>query len=70
MGAVEAFGRKTGAPNILQISHEERPEQYRGVPILAPAIEELKQMHRYSTGSLLLQSSKAILRCLQNEGRR
>lgn len=49
---VEAFGRKTGAPNILQISHEERPEQYRGVPILAPAIEELKQMHRYSTAEL------------------
>lgn len=49
---VEAFGRKIGAPNILQISHEERPEQYRGVPILAPAIEELKQMHRYSTAEL------------------
>lgn len=49
---IEAFGRKMGEPNVLQISHEERPEQYRGVPILAPVIEELKQIHRYATAEL------------------
>lgn len=44
---VEAFGKLTGRANILQISHEERPEQYRGVPYLAPVIETLKQVSRY-----------------------
>lgn len=49
---VEAFGKRTGVPNVLQISHEERPEQYRGVPFLAPVLEELKQISRYSTAEL------------------
>lgn len=49
---VEAFGKRTGFMNILQISHEERPEQYRGVPFLAPVIEELKQISRYTTAEL------------------
>lgn len=49
---VEAFGKRTGFCNVLQISHEERPEQYRGVPFLAPAIEELKQISRYTTAEL------------------
>lgn len=49
---VEAFGKRTGKPNILQISHEERPEQYRGVPYLAPAIEVLKQISRYTNAEL------------------
>ena len=49
---VEAFGRLSGKPNILQISHEERPEQYRGVPILAPVIEVLKQVSRYTNAEL------------------
>jgi lambda family phage portal protein len=49
---VEAFGRKTGAPNILQISHDTRPEQYRGVPELAPVLEILKQVSRYTEAEL------------------
>lgn len=49
---VEAFGRLSGRPNILQISHEERPEQYRGVPLLAPVIEVLKQVSRYTNAEL------------------
>lgn len=49
---VEAFGRRTGRPLILQVSHEERPEQYRGVPYLAPAIEVLKQVSRYTNAEL------------------
>ena len=50
---VEAFGRRTGMPNILQISHEERPEQYRGVPYLAPVIEIIKQITRYANAELI-----------------
>lgn len=49
---VEAFGRRSGRPNVLQISHEERPEQYRGVPLLAPVIEVLKQVSRYTNAEL------------------
>ena len=49
---VEAYGKLSGRPNILQISHEERPEQYRGVPILAPVIEVLKQVSRYTNAEL------------------
>lgn len=49
---VEAFGELSGRPNVLQISHEERPEQYRGVPMLAPVIEVLKQVSRYTNAEL------------------
>lgn len=49
---VEAFGRQTGAPNVLQICHDLRPEQYRGVPYLAPVIETLKQVTRYTNAEL------------------
>ena len=33
---VEAYGHRTGMPNILQICHDVRADQYRGVPYLAP----------------------------------
>lgn len=45
---VKAFGDKTGIPNVLMIYETERPEQYRGVPYLAPVIDSLKQLTRYS----------------------
>lgn len=56
---VEAFGKRSGRPMVLQISHEERPEQYRGVPFLAPVIEELKQISRYTTAELTTAIIKA-----------
>ena len=49
---VEAYGRKTGLPNILHIMDTERPEQYRGVPYLAQAIEPLLQMRRYTEAEI------------------
>ncbi|MDU2063771.1 MAG: phage portal protein [Sporomusaceae bacterium] len=49
---VEAFGAKSGAPNILQICHDVRFEQYRGVPELAPVLEVLKQISRYTDAEL------------------
>lgn len=49
---VEAYGKRSGRLNVLQISHEERPEQYRGVPYIAPAIEVLKQVSRYTSAEL------------------
>lgn len=50
---VEAFGSKTGRPNILHLMEAERPGQRRGVPILAPVIESLKQLNRYSEAELM-----------------
>lgn len=50
---VEAFGKKTGIPNVLMIYETERPEQYRGVPYLAPVIESLKQLTRYSEAEMM-----------------
>ncbi|MDO6355290.1 phage portal protein [Caloramator sp. CAR-1] len=49
---VEAFGERTGNPNILHIMESERCEQYRGVPYLAPVIESLKQITRYAEAEL------------------
>lgn len=49
---VEAYGKATGLPNILHIMDTERPEQYRGVPYLAQAIEPLLQMRRYTEGEI------------------
>ena len=50
---VEAYGAKTGLPNILHIMDTERPDQYRGVPYLAVAIEPLLQMRRYTEAEIM-----------------
>ena len=49
---VKAFGGITNAPNMLQICHDVRPGQVRGVPYLAPVLESLKQLSRYTTAEL------------------
>ncbi|MBG9799523.1 phage portal protein [Brevibacillus laterosporus] len=50
---VEAIGKKTGRTNVLHLMESERPEQRRGVPILAPVIEALKQLGRYTEAELM-----------------
>lgn len=50
---VPKFGAKTGRPNIIHLMESERPEQRRGVPVLAPVIESLKQLARYSEAELM-----------------
>lgn len=50
---VPAFGARTGRRNLLHILPErERPGQRRGVPFLAPVIEDLKQLSRYTEAEL------------------
>ncbi len=49
---VKAFGEASGMPNMLQICHDTRAEQYRGAPYLSPVIETLKQVSRYTTAEL------------------
>ena len=50
---VEAWGKKTGLPNVLHVMDAERPEQYRGVPYLAPVVEQLLQLRRYTESELM-----------------
>lgn len=50
---VEAYGTKTGRRNVLHIMCRERIGQRRGVPFLAPVIESLKQLGRYTDAELV-----------------
>lgn len=50
---VEAYGRRTGLPNVLHVMDSERPEQYRGVPYLAQVIEPLLQQRRYTEAEIM-----------------
>ena len=50
---VEAYGAKTGLPNVLHVMGTERCDQYRGVPYLAPVIEPLLQLRRYTESELM-----------------
>lgn len=51
---VPFYGEKTGRPNLLHITQDwERPGQRRGVPLLAPVMETLKQLGRYTDAELM-----------------
>lgn len=50
---IRKFGEKTGRPNVIHLMESERPEQRRGVPVLAPVIETLKQLSRYTDAELM-----------------
>ena len=45
---MEVYGKKSGMKNALHVMQRERAGQRRGVPILAPVLETLKQMERYA----------------------
>lgn len=50
---VLAYGAETGLPNILHVMASERPDQYRGVPYLAPVIEAINNIRRYSEAEIM-----------------
>lgn len=50
---VKAFGEKTGRRNVIHIMNRERIGQRRGVPMLAPVIETLKQLGRYTDAEIV-----------------
>lgn len=50
---VPAYGENTGNPNVLHIFNAIRPHQYRGVPYLAPVIEDIKQLRRYEDAEIM-----------------
>jgi len=49
---VEAYGEATGRRNVLHVMNRERAGQVRGVPILAPVLEALKQLGRYTDAEI------------------
>jgi lambda family phage portal protein len=50
---VQARGSESGRRNLLHLMESERPEQRRGVPVLSPVIEALKQVARYTDAELM-----------------
>ena len=51
---VPAFGARTGRRNVLHVVQDlERPGQRRAAPMLAPVIESLKQLGRYTDAELM-----------------
>jgi lambda family phage portal protein len=49
---IAAFGAVTGRRNVIHLCERRRPGQVRGVPVLAPVIEPLKQLARYTEAEL------------------
>ena len=50
---VVAYGKRTGLPMILHIMDSERCDQYRGVTYLAPVIEALLNISRYTQSEIM-----------------
>ena len=50
---IQFFGNKTGRTNVIQLFDRRRIGQLRGVPYLAPVIEPLKQLGRYTDAELM-----------------
>lgn len=65
---VEAYGETSGRRNVLHIMQRERAGQVRGVPMLAPVLEALKQLGRYTDAEIeaaLLSSMISVF--IENE---
>ena len=50
---VSIFGVTSGRRNVLHVFNKERPGQRRGMPFLAPVLEQLKQLTRLSEAELM-----------------
>jgi len=51
--SLNAYGTKSGRKQVLHLFHQERPGQRRGMPMLAPVVEVLKQITRLSEAELM-----------------
>jgi lambda family phage portal protein len=49
---IPAFGNSTGRRNLIHLFERRRPDQKRGIPYLAPVIERLKQLDRYTEAEI------------------
>lgn len=60
---VPAFGAETGKPLAMLVSDMERPEQRRGVPLMAKCLTELKQLQRYIESTTIQNVIKSYFTC-------
>lgn len=58
---VAARGDSTGRRNVLHLYRQLRPGLRRGVPVLAPVIEPIKQLTRYSEAELDAAVTSALM---------
>lgn len=58
---IPAYGSKTGLPNIIHVFRPTRPGQSRGIPYVAPVIEALKQLGRYTESELMAAVVSSML---------
>ncbi len=65
---VAAYGRQTGMRQVLHIMNRERAGQRRGVPILAPVLETLKQLERYADAETTAALLSAIFTVFVQKG--
>lgn len=50
---LDLFSKSTGAPRCLHLFDKLRPNQSRGVPYLAPVVELIKQLGRYTDAEVM-----------------
>ena len=58
---IPAWGDKSGLPSALLILQKKRPEQARGVPLLGPVMETLKQISELTEAELFAAVMTAML---------
>ncbi len=59
---VPVFGEQTGRRRVMQVlADKERPGQKRGAPWLAPVLEPLQKLERYSSAELMAAVISAML---------
>lgn len=49
---VPIYGSQSGLRMVYQLFEKERPGQRRGIPMLAPVVEQIKQLTRYSLAEI------------------
>ncbi|WP_247901846.1 phage portal protein [Paenibacillus pabuli] len=57
---VQVRGDNTGRYNVLHLMEKSRPGQLRGVPVIAPVIEALKKLDRYTEAELTAAAIQAM----------
>ncbi|WP_443191395.1 phage portal protein [Pseudomonas indica] len=66
---IPAFGAETGRRRVLQIwSDKDRPGQKRGAPYLAPVLEPLQKLERYSSAELMAAVISAMFTVFLKKG--
>lgn len=61
---IDAYDEATGLPRVLHCAYFERPSQFRGLPLLAPVIEDLWSLRAYLTSETqmaIMQSNMSLV---------